>query len=197
MSKVQSLCVFCGSRPGKDPVWAAAATELGTELARHGIHMVYGGGNVGIMGIVADAVLAGGGEITGVIPESLVNRELAHPGVKDMRVVVSMHTRKALMSELSQGYIALPGGLGTFDELFEILTWAQLGFHRKPVAILNTNGYFDPLVAMLDFAVESDFMRAEHRSLVFIANTVSELLAHFKIGVPDLDDGTTAIRELA
>lgn len=197
MSTVQSLCVFCGSRPGTEPTWAAAATELGTELARHGIHLVYGGGNVGIMGVLADAVLAGGGEVTGVIPESLVNRELAHTGVKDMRVVVSMHTRKALMSELSQGYIALPGGLGTFDELFEILTWAQLGFHHKPVAILNTNSYFDPLVTLLDRAVESGFMRVEHRNLVFIANTIPELLAHFNIGVPDIDEGATAIRELA
>jgi len=174
---VKSVCVFCGSRAGNDPAWRTAATELGTALARRDVHLVYGGGNVGIMGILADAVLAAQGTVTGVIPESLVHRELAHAGVTDMRVVVSMHTRKALMSELSDAFIALPGGLGTFEELFEVLTWAQLGFHQKPIAIWNINGYFDPLILMMDRALDSGYMRLENRSLLRVASTLPELLS--------------------
>ncbi len=178
---LESLCVFCGSRPGTHSAILDAATELGSALAARNVSLVYGGGHVGIMGVLADAVLAAGGKVTGVIPDSLVKREVAHPGVEDMRVVVSMHTRKAMMSELADGYAALPGGLGTFEELFEVLTWKQLGFHGKPIAALNVNGYFDPLIQMLDRAVDDGFMKPECRDFLHIANTVPELLEYFKI----------------
>ncbi len=173
---LNSLCVFCGSYPGIREDYRLAGEELGRALARNNVHVVYGGGNVGMMGIVADAVLEEGGRITGVIPESLMQREVAHCGVEDMRVVVSMHTRKALMSELSEGFVALPGGLGTFEELFEVLTWAQLGFHHKPVALLNVSGYFDPLITMMDRSVDEGFMKPANRDLLKITNSVSGLL---------------------
>lgn len=176
---IESLCVFCGSKPGTDPAYAQAATELGHELARRGIRLVYGGGNVGMMGILADAVLERGGQATGVIPEALLSRELAHIGVRDMRVVDSMHTRKALMSELSQGFIALPGGLGTFEELCEILTWGQLGFHSKPVALLNVKQFYDPLLRMLDCAVEQGFLSIQNRKLLKTADNIAGLLKFF------------------
>ncbi|SFH58480.1 LOG family protein [Planctomicrobium piriforme] len=196
MHMLKSLCVFCGSQSGSDPAYAAAAEELGSLLARRGIRLIYGGGNIGLMGVAADAVLAHGGDVTGVIPESLLRRELAHTGVQDMRVVVSMHTRKALMAELSQGFVALPGGLGTFEELCEILTWGQLHFHTKPVALLNVRGYYDPLIQMLDRAVSEQFMRQENRELLFVANSVAELMAYFdRHAGPSLDD-PDAIHEL-
>ncbi|WP_437229637.1 TIGR00730 family Rossman fold protein [Planctomicrobium sp. SH661] len=184
---MQSICVFCGSKPGHDPTYGTAATTLGHALADRGIRLVYGGGNVGIMGIVADAVLERGGEVTGVIPESLMNRELAHAGVADMRIVGSMHIRKALMADLSQGFVALPGGLGTFEELCEILTWSQLGFHHKPVALLNVKGYYDPLLMMLDRSVSEGFLSTANRNKLFVANTVPELMAFFDRESPNAD----------
>jgi len=158
------------------PVYAAVAKELGEALATVGIRLVYGGGNVGLMGILADAVLSRGGEVTGVIPEALVSRELAHTGVLDMRIVRSMHERKALMAELSQGFIALPGGLGTYEELFEVLTWRQLGFHDKPIVLLNANQFYDPLLEMLDRAVDDGFLSAANRRRLLVAQTVPQLL---------------------
>jgi uncharacterized protein (TIGR00730 family) len=138
---LRSVCVFCGSRPGNDPAYAAGARRLGRTLAEEGITLVYGGGRVGLMGVVADTILDAGGEVTGVIPKALVEREIAHPGLTYLRVVGSMHERKALMSELSEGFIALPGGTGTLEEFFEVLTWAQLGEHEKPCGLLNLAGY--------------------------------------------------------
>jgi uncharacterized protein (TIGR00730 family) len=176
MSAIQSLCVFCGSKTGTNPVFHETARELGDALARQHLRLIYGGGNIGLMGVVADAVLAAGGEVTGVIPNALVARELVHVGVQDMRIVESMHDRKALMAELADGFVALPGGLGTFEELFEILTWAQLDFHNKPVAVLNVKGYFSPLVELIDHAVAEGFVRPQHRELLHVAADVEELI---------------------
>jgi len=158
-----SICVFCGSNPGARPAFARAARELGTALACRGIAVVFGGGSVGLMGEVADAALAAGGEAIGVIPRSLVDRELAHGGLTELHVVSTMHERKAKMVELSSAFITLPGGLGTLDETFEILTWAQLGIHAKPIGLLDVEGYFTPLLAFLDSAVREGFVPAASR----------------------------------
>ena len=154
---MRRICVFCGSRPGARPVYAQAARELGTVLARAGKGLVYGGAGVGLMREIADAALAAGGEVLGVIPRAMVDRELAHPGLTKLHVVDSMHQRKALMSDLSDGYVAMPGGLGTLDELFEILTWAQLGLHAKPVGLLDVEGYWAPLRALVTHTVTEGF----------------------------------------
>jgi len=174
---LRSLCIFCGSNSGAKPGYAAAAAALGKLLAERGIRVVYGGGNVGMMGVLADAALAAGGEVIGVIPQMLVDKELAHRHVTDLRIVGSMHERKALMAELSSGFVALPGGLGTYEELFEVLTWAQLHIHHKPCGCLNVLGYFDPFARMLDHAVAEEFLSAEQRRLVVMANDPGELLA--------------------
>jgi len=173
---LRRLCVFCGSSRGSDPRHADAAADLGRLLAGRGIGLVFGGGSVGLMGVVADAVLAGGGQAIGVIPHGLAARELAHRGVPDMRVVPTMHARKALMAELADGFVALPGGMGTFDELFEIVTWAQLGIHSKPVGVLDVAGYYDPLVALLDHAVAAGFVSAQGRALVIVETQAPRLL---------------------
>jgi uncharacterized protein (TIGR00730 family) len=165
---VRRVCVFCGSSPGARRSYAAAAQELGGLLAAERIGVVYGGGGVGLMGQLADAVLAAEGEITGVIPHSLVEREIGHPGVSDMRVVDSMHERKATMAELADAFVALPGGLGTLEELFEVYTWAQLGLHRKPCALLNVEGYYEHVGAFLDHAVRERFVRPDHRSMLIV-----------------------------
>ena len=157
-------CVFCGSRPGVRPAYTAAAEELGRLLANLGIGLVYGGASVGLMGAIANAALAAGGEVIGVIPRDLVRREVAHTALGDLRVVDTMHQRKALMAELSDGFIALPGGVGTLDETFEIWTWAQLGHHTKPCALLNVEGYYDKLNGFLDSIVAEGFLRPEHRA---------------------------------
>jgi len=170
------VCVFCGSSRGSSPSYAAAATEPGTALAASGTGLVYGGGDVGLMGVVADAVLAGGGEVIGVMPDALVAKEIAHRGLTELRVTGSMHERKALMAELADGFVALPGGLGTFDELCEILTWGQLGLHRKPVVLLDVEGFWGPFVALLDAAVEAGFLRAVHRDLAHRAPSVTAAL---------------------
>jgi uncharacterized protein (TIGR00730 family) len=161
---IRSVCVFCGSAPGARPSYSAAARELGTALAHRGITLVFGGGRLGLMGIVADATLAAGGRVIGVIPRMLIERELAHPGLTQQHVVNSMHERKTLMAEMSDGFVGLPGGMGTFDELVEIVTWAQLGLHAKPVIIANIENYFDKMYAMLDFAVAEKFVTAESRA---------------------------------
>ncbi|MFT5031799.1 MAG: hypothetical protein ACI9VS_004269, partial [Candidatus Binatia bacterium] len=167
---------FCGSSPGGDPAFTEAAKAVGTELARRGIGLVYGGGNVGLMGVVADATLESGGEVIGVIPEALEGKELAHQGVTELRVVASMHERKALMEELSDGFVALPGGFGTFEELLEILTWSQLGIHRKPAGILNVSGYYDCLIAMFDHAVSQRLLSSSNRELVLTETEIAPLL---------------------
>ncbi len=163
---MKRICVFCGSSFGNRPEYRQAAEGLGTLLAREGIELVYGGGNVGLMGAVADACMAAGGSVTGVIPQSLMDKEVGHPGLTRLEVVDSMHTRKARMAELADGFIALPGGFGTFEELCEILTWAQLGFHGKPAAILDVAGYYAPLLALCDRARDEGFVREVHRNLL-------------------------------
>jgi uncharacterized protein (TIGR00730 family) len=173
---VRSVCVFCGSSPGRDPRYAAQAAVLARELAARGIGVVFGGGSVGLMGVLADHVLAAGGRVTGVIPHGLAARELAHRGVADMRVVPTMHARKALMAELADGFVALPGGIGTFEELLEIATWGQLGIHRKPVGVLNVGGYYDPLVALLDHAADAGFVSDQNRRLFVVDDDPARLL---------------------
>jgi len=172
----QRLCVFCGSSHGSNPAYAEAAKNLGGELARRGIALVYGGGNVGLMGVVADGVLAAGGQVIGVIPEALMAKELGHKGIQDLRVVKTMHERKAMMAELSDGFIAMPGGIGTFEEFFEIATWAQLGFHAKPCALLNVNGFYDPLLRLVDHAIEERFVKASQRQILIVESEINALL---------------------
>lgn len=171
------LCVFCGSSSGSKPIYLEMAARLGKALADSGIGLVYGGASVGLMGAVADAVLANGGEVIGVIPKSLQEKEIAHNGLTDLRVVGSMHERKALMAELSDGFIAMPGGIGTLEELFEVWTWAQLGYHSKPCALLNVSGFYDGLSAFLDNLVEEAFVKSNHREMLIVEDDVTHLLA--------------------
>ena len=173
------LCVFCGSSAGGRPGYADAARRLGAELVARGIGLVYGGGKVGLMGVLADAVLTQGGEAIGIIPEPLVARELAHRGLTELRVVGSMHERKATMAALADGFIALPGGFGTLEETFEILTWAQLGIHAKPVGVLNVEGYWDGLRQLVGQAVAEGFVRPEYAELLMFAETPAALLDRF------------------
>jgi uncharacterized protein (TIGR00730 family) len=182
---VERICVFCGASPGARPEYARATTELARLLAADGIGVVYGGGGVGLMGVLADAVLAEGGEIIGVIPRALVDREIAHRDVTDMRVVGSMHERKALMAELADAFVALPGGLGTLEELFEVYTWAQLGLHRKPCALLNVEGYYDGIAGFLANAVEERFLREEHREMLMVAREPHALIERLREFEPD------------
>ena len=181
---MNSVCVFCGSHPGNDPAYAGAAQRLGRTLAERDITLVYGGGHVGLMGVVADAALGAGGEVIGVMPRSLVDREIGHTGLTKLHVVGSMHERKALMSELSDGFVALPGGNGTLEEFFEVLTWAQLGEHAKPCGLLNVAGYYDPLLKVFDQMVYRDFLRREHRELVLVEESPSALLERFRAYEP-------------
>jgi uncharacterized protein (TIGR00730 family) len=174
---LQRVCVFCGSSPGSDPAFAVAAEGLGRALAAQGLGLVYGGASVGLMGRLADAALAAGGEVIGVIPKAMVDLEVAHHGLADLRIVDSMHARKALMAELSDAFIALPGGLGTLDELFEILTWAQLGLHHKPIGLLDVGDYFAPLLGFLDGAVAARFVAAAHRAMLLYEHHPAALLA--------------------
>nr|WP_320131893.1 TIGR00730 family Rossman fold protein [uncultured Holophaga sp.] len=174
---LSSLCVYCGSSSGRSPAFTRSARELGDLLGRSGITLVYGGARVGLMGTVADAALAAGGQVIGVIPRGLVSREVAHEGLTKCHVVASMHERKALMAQLSEAFIALPGGLGTFEELFEIWTWAQLGIHAKPMELLNTGGYYDQLLGFLDRSAAEGFVREDKRSLLEVADTPAGLLA--------------------
>jgi uncharacterized protein (TIGR00730 family) len=168
--------VFCGSSRGRREAYFAAARETGAELARRGIGLVFGGGSVGLMREVADAALAGGGEVIGVIPEALVAMEVAHHGLADLRIVGSMHERKALMAELADAFVALPGGFGTLEEFCEVLTWSQLGLHAKPCGLLNVEGYYDPLLALFDHAVEERFVHPQHRGMVLRAASPGPLL---------------------
>jgi len=178
------VCVFCGSSTGARPEYPALARAVGGALAAAGIGLVYGGGRVGMMGEVADAALAGGGEVIGVIPKALATLELAHPGLTHLHVVESMHARKATMAELSDGFIALPGGLGTLEELFEIITWSQLGIHGKPVGLLDTEGYFRGLLEFLDHATSERFVRPEHRGLLLAGRDPDALLALMATWIP-------------
>ncbi|MBV1703358.1 MAG: TIGR00730 family Rossman fold protein [Hyphomicrobiales bacterium] len=175
-SALRRICVFCGSSPGRDPRHAEAARAFGGEIARRGLGLVYGGGAVGLMGIVADAALAGGAEVVGIIPRALARREVAHRGLADLRVVETMHARKAAMAELADAFVALPGGIGTFEELFEVWTWAQLGDHAKPVGLLDVAGFYRPLLAFLDGVVEAGFLREAHRSLAIVETDGGRLI---------------------
>lgn len=174
------ICVFTGSRRGARAEYADAAKQLGALLVARGFGLVYGGGNVGLMTVIADTVLEFKGHVTGVIPDSLVSREVAHQGLTDLRVVQSMHERKALMAELSDGFIALPGGIGTMEEIFEVLSWAQLGIHYKPCGLLNVAGYYDPLIQFLDHAVDQDFIKPKHRALLMVESEPVKLLDRFE-----------------
>jgi uncharacterized protein (TIGR00730 family) len=170
------ICVFTGSRHGARAEFAEAAKQLGRALVERGYGLVYGGGNVGLMTVIADTVLGMNGQVTGVIPDSLVSKEVAHEGLTELRVVGSMHERKALMAELSDAFIAMPGGIGTMEEFFEVLSWAQLGLHEKPCALLNVAGYYDPLIQFMDRAVSEDFVKPKHRALLIVESEPAKLL---------------------
>jgi uncharacterized protein (TIGR00730 family) len=181
---MQRICVFAGSSSGSRTEYLAAARELGQALVRRHVGLVYGGARVGLMGALADAVLAAHGNVTGVIPEALVAKEVAHHGLSELRVVPSMHERKAVMADLADGFIALPGGWGTLEEFFEVLTWAQLGLHRKPCGLLNVCGFFDRLLSFIDHSVDQRFVRRENRSLVLVSHSPDALLELFDAYVP-------------
>lgn len=173
---MQTICVFCGSSAGVKHEYAVGARELGCVLAKKNINLVYGGGRVGLMGMVADAALAAGSKVTGIIPRSLADKEIAHQGLTDLRIVTTMHERKAMMSELSDGFIAMPGGFGTLEELFEVVTWAQLGIHTKPFGLLNVAGYYDGLISFLDHSVEQGFVPLRHREMIIVSDEAEELV---------------------
>ena len=181
---MKSICVYCGSNAGSDPAYAAQAKALGERLARDGIALVYGGGDVGLMGVIADAALAGGGEVVGVIPQQLVDWEVAHKGITRLEVVDSMHTRKARMFDISDGFVALPGGFGTMDEMFEMLTWRQLGLGDKPCAFLDVNGYWQPLMTMLDTMVRECFLHADQRDDLWHGEDIDAMLGWMRGYVP-------------
>lgn len=174
---VESICVYCGSNPGYDPAFRAAAVSLGAEIGRRGLRLVYGGSHLGMMGVLAEAVLAAGGPVIGVMPRLLVEKEAAHRGLSDLRMVDSMHERKMQMADLADGFVSLPGGYGTLDETFEIATWSQLGLHAKPVVLWNVNGFYDPLFTFLDNIVRAGLLRPQHRALMRDARTLDEVFA--------------------
>ena len=176
---MQSVCVFCGSSRGEDPVYTQAARSLGNTLAEAKVRLVFGGGHVGLMGEISNAAIAADGDVIGVIPKFLVERELAHGGLTDLRIVGSMHERKAMMSDLSEAFIALPGGTGTLEEFFEVLTWAQLGEHAKPCGLLNVAGYYDPLITVFDRMVETGFLSEANRALLLVEDDPDRLLERF------------------
>lgn len=173
---MKHLCVFCGSNSGAIPAFEEAARAMGAMLARRDITLVYGGGNIGLMGAIGDAVMAAGGKAIGIIPEALMRKEHGHRGITELRVVKSMHERKAMMADLADGFVAMPGGYGTLEEYCEVLTWTQLGFHRKPCGLLNVAGFYDPLLAFFDRATDQKFVRAEHRTLVLAGTDPEKLI---------------------
>lgn len=176
MRSFRRLCVYCGSNRGNSPAFADAAVELGKALASRGIGLVYGGGHVGLMGLIADAVVSGGGEVIGVIPQSLQDKELGHAGLTELHIVGSMHERKQLMADSSDGFIAMPGGIGTLEELFETFTWLQLGFHDKPVALLNVGGFYDGIVAFVSQLTRDGFLKPAHEACLLVDDRVEPLL---------------------
>ncbi|MEZ6085480.1 MAG: TIGR00730 family Rossman fold protein [Phycisphaerae bacterium] len=185
---MKSVCVFCGSSPGKSADYVEVASELGRELARRGLRLIYGGRNVGLMGAVADAVMSAGGEVVGIIPHMLAEKELAHTTITELIAVDSMHERKMDMANRADAFIALPGGFGTLDELCEILTWTQLGLHANPTALVNHRGFFDGFLSFLDHAEEERFLRPEHRALVLTGKTPAEALDQLTANPPQLFD---------
>ena len=185
---MKSICVYCGSNAGSKPAYADRASALGARIAREGLQLVYGGGNVGLMGIVADAVLEHGGEVVGVIPEQLVQWEVAHTGVTRLEVVANMHERKARMFDLADAFVALPGGFGTLDEMFEMLTWRQLGLGRKPCAFLDVDGFYAPLIGMIDRMVEERFLHPDQRNDLWHGEDIDRLFAWMRGYVPAVAD---------
>ena len=181
---LQTICVFCAAGEGRSPLYAAEARAMGAYLAGSGRRLVYGGGRTGLMGALAEGALAAGGEVIGIMPKHLVDHEVAHTGLTELRVVSSMHERKAMLAELSDGFLAMPGGLGTLEELFEIWTWGQLGLHRKPYGMLNVNGYFTPLLTFLDHAVTEQFFRPEYRALLVVDTQPAALIARMEAMEP-------------
>jgi uncharacterized protein (TIGR00730 family) len=181
---LRTVCVFCASSPGDDPLYAEQAYAMGRFLAESGRRLVYGGGRTGLMGALADGALSVGGEVIGIMPRHLVDREVAHTGLTELRVVASMHERKALLAELSDGFLAMPGGLGTMEELFEVWTWGQLGLHRKPYGLLEVKGFYAPLLAFLDHAVDAGFIRPEYRALLVVEVDPATLVARMEGLVP-------------
>lgn len=184
VNTLRSICLFCGSSPGVDPAFKLAAAQLGTMLAHQNIRLIYGGGHVGLMGVAADACLKAGGEVVGIIPKKLMEKEVGHAGLTQMHVVDTMHERKALMTQLSDAFIALPGGYGTLDELFEALTWQQLAYHLLPVGILNVSGFFDHLVQFLDHARDQRLLRDAHRDSLLVDTDLAQLIARMQSFVP-------------
>jgi hypothetical protein len=185
---MKQICVFCGSATGNRPEYLEATQAIGAGLARRGHGLVYGGGHTGLMGAVADAALAAGGKVTGVIPTSMVEKELAHQGLTELHVVNTMHERKAMMAVFADAFLILPGGFGTMDEFFEILTWAQLGFHRKPIAILNVCDFYGPMLHYVDHLVEEGFVKAEHREVIVVGTDPEALLTLLETYEPPLVD---------
>lgn len=173
---MKRICVYCGSSYGKLPIYTEAAKALGKALTERDIGLVYGGASVGIMGVIADAVLENGGEVIGVIPQAIADKEIAHTNLTELKVVANMHQRKAMMADDSDGFIALPGGLGTMEELFEVWTWAQLGFHQKPCGLMNVAGYYDHLTAFIDHAVDQEYVKATHKDTLLVATEPNDLL---------------------
>ena len=185
---MKRLCVFCGSSFGGNPIYVKAARDLGNAIAKRNICLVYGGARVGLMGEIASTVIRAKGEVIGVIPKGLVDKEVAHGSLTDLRIVESMHERKSLMAELSDGFIALPGGFGTMEEIFEVITWAQLSFHDKPCGFLNINGYYNDLIKFLDHSVKENFIEPEHRAMIIIDDNPESLLEKFsKYEPPKID----------
>ncbi|MGE5338056.1 MAG: TIGR00730 family Rossman fold protein [Gemmatimonadota bacterium] len=188
---MQSVCVFCGSQAGAQPAYVALARELGARLAQHGVTLIYGGGHVGMMGAIADAALAGGGNVVGVIPEHLMRPEVAHQALTELLVVDSMHTRKRVMADRADAFIVLPGGYGTFEEMFEMITWLQLRLHAKPVGMINVEGYFDHLLAFLRHSATEGFIRREHQDLLIVEPTPDLLLERLRLHLPAVARGAT------
>jgi uncharacterized protein (TIGR00730 family) len=184
MSQTPYICVFCGSMRGARPAYAEAAEQVGRALARRGLGLVYGGGRVGLMGVLADATLAAGGRVVGVIPDPLALKEIAHSGLTELHVVPGMHERKALMAQRCSAFLALPGGVGTFEEFFEVLTWAVLGLHAKPIGLLNVERYFDPLLSLLNHAVAEGFVRPQHLDLILVSDDPDALVERLSTHVP-------------
>ena len=179
MTSISSICIYCGSSPGRLDAYASAAFSLAESLVSRNIRLVYGGASIGIMGMVADQVLKLGGQVIGVIPKALAHKEVAHHHLTELHVTQSMHERKMLMAELSDGFIALPGGIGTLEELFEIWTWAQLGFHRKPCGLLNVEGYYDSLITFLDHVLAEQFVKKHHHAMLIVETNPDALLDHY------------------
>ena len=185
---MKSICVFCGSSPGRRPEYRASARVLGAALATRGITLVYGGGRVGIMGVLADAVLAAGGRVTGVIPDHLWEREVGHTSLSELHIVHSMHQRKSMMAELADAFIALPGGIGTLEEFFEIWTWGQLGLHKKPLGVLNVADYYTPLIQLIEHTVTEGFLPEKHGALVLFDDDPERLLTRLSMHRPETSD---------